>query len=124
MTRAAGTSVVASDDLEAGMTLAEEVRDQQGRLLMPAGTALTDRHLRAFQLWGILSVRIRAAEAGAPDPSDPPLSAEELSLGEAIVRGRLRNTDAGHPLIAELIRLCTEREARRLARDEAHAQGV
>jgi hypothetical protein len=111
--------VVSVDDLEAGMLLAEEVRDQQGRLLIQAGTELTDRHLRAFQLWGILSVKVRAGDA-EPDPDDLPLSAEHLAAGEALVRGRLRDTEVSHPFMAELIRLCTEREARRLGQGGTH----
>ena len=116
---ARGTPQVSVDDLEPGMLLADEVRDQQGRLLMPAGTELTDRHLRAFQLWGILTVRIRAMNEG-PDPADPPLTPEQLSEGEGLVRARLRETDAAHPFIAELVRLCTGREARRLAQERQH----
>jgi hypothetical protein len=111
--------VVSVDDLEAGMLLADEVRDQQGRLLMPAGTELTDRHLRAFQLWGILNVRIRAGDA-EPDPDDIPLTPEQLARGEAVVRGRLRDDNATQPLMVELIRLCSEREGRRLVQGESH----
>ncbi len=114
MSRAPGMPIVAVDDLQAGMLLADEVRDQQGRLLMPAGTELTDRHLRAFQLWGIISVRIRAADAEAA-PAELPLTPEQLAQGEEVVRNRLRDDKAAHPLMAELIRLCTLREARRLA---------
>jgi hypothetical protein len=116
---ARGAPQVSVDDLEPGMLLAEEVRDQQGRLLVPAGAELTARHLRAFQLWGILTVRIRATNA-EPDPADLPLTPEQLSEGEALVRGRLRETDPAHPFIAELVRLCTVREARRLAQERQH----
>ncbi len=114
MSRAAGMPIVAVDDLQAGMMLAEEVRDQQGRLLMPSGTELTDRHLRAFQLWGIIGVRIRAGDAAA-EPAELPLTPEQLAQGEAVVLSRLRADNASHPLMAELIRICTQREARRLA---------
>jgi hypothetical protein len=105
------------DDLEAGMMLAEDVRDQQGRLLMPAATELTERHLRAFQLWGIMGVKIRrpgeeddSAELAVP----PALQAE----AEEIVRERLRHNNAGHPVIIELQRLCVARVGQRLARGQ------
>jgi hypothetical protein len=119
MTAGGGAVQVAVDDLEPGMLLAEEVRDQQGRLLMPAGTELTDRHLRACQLWGILGVRIRSANA-EPDPADLPVSAELLAEAETLVRDRLRGHDAAHPLTAELIRICSLRTARRLAQERRH----
>ena len=110
-------TMVPVEDLEAGMVLADEIRDQQGRLLMPAGTELTTRHLRAFQLWGILSVRITSGDTGA-EPAEPPLTPEELEAGRALVLARLRDTDPSHPFIAELVQLCTVREARRLAREQ------
>jgi hypothetical protein len=109
----AGAPLVNVDDLEVGMVLADEVRDQQGRLLMPAGTELTARHLRAFRLWGILGVRIQAKDQ-APVPVEPPLSPEQLEQGRAAVLDRLRETDPAHPLIAELVQYCAVREARRL----------
>jgi hypothetical protein len=110
-------TMVSVDDLEAGMVLADEIRDQQGRLLMPAGTELTARHLRAFQLWGIFSVRITSGDGGG-EPAEPPLTPEQLEAGRAVVVGRLRDTDPVHPFIAELVQLCTVREARRLAREQ------
>ncbi len=109
-------ATVAVDDLEAGMVLADEVRDQQGRLLMPSGTELTDRHLRAFQLWGIPSVRIRSG-GDAAEPAEAPISPAELAAARDLVLGRLRDNDPAHPFMAELVQLCSLREARRLSRE-------
>ncbi len=105
-------ALVPADDLAPGMVIAEEVRDQQGRLLVPAGTELTERHLRAFQLWGVRSVRVSGA--GGSDPV-PELTPAQLAEGEAIVRARFHLHDLRHPLIAELLRLAGRREAVRLA---------
>jgi hypothetical protein len=113
---AGGAPLVSVDDLEAGMMLAEEVRDQQGRLLMPAGTELTPRHLRAFRLWGILAVRTQAGDQDLV-PVEPPLSPEQLAQGRVAVLDRLRDSDPAHPLMAELVLFCAAREARRLARE-------
>lgn len=107
--QAAPTAV---DDLSAGMVIAEEVRDQQGRLLMPAGTELTERHLRAFQLWGIMAVRVRGAEG---EDDAPALTPDQLAEGEAIVRARFQLNDLAHPFIAQLLRMSAVREAERLA---------
>lgn len=104
---------VAVEDLEAGMVLADAVHDGQGRLLIQQETELTDRHLRAFQLWGIVSVKILAAAGAEPEP--PPISPEILARAEETVRARFRHNDLQHPLIAAVFRLCVMREARRLA---------
>jgi hypothetical protein len=106
---------VAVDDLEVGMILAEDVLDQQGRLLLPSGSDLTDRHLRAFQMMGILAVKVRGTGA---EPPEPVLSPEILAEAEARVRARLHNNDLEQPVIAEIYRFAVQREARRLAAGE------
>lgn len=117
--RPAVTAVVPVDALVAGMQLAEDVHDAQGRLLMPRGTELTDRHLRAFQLWGIFGVRIRGEEA-EDTGSRPAISATILAEAEAQVRHRLRHNQLDHPLIAELLASATLRLARRLQTEARH----
>lgn len=109
--------LVAVDDLEAGMLLAEDVRDQQGRLLMPAATELTERHLRAFQLWGIVGVKIRRPGED-PDTAAVSVPPELQAEAETIVRGRLRHNNPSHPVIAELQRICVARVGQRLARGQ------
>lgn len=112
-----GAGMVAVDDLEAGMLLAEDVRDQQGRLLMPAATELTERHLRAFQLWGILGVKIR--RPGDPEgPGELTVPPELRAEAELLVRDRLRHNDPQDPVIAELQRLCVARVGQQLARGQ------
>jgi hypothetical protein len=111
--------MVPVDDLHAGMVLSEDVHDAQGRLLMPRGTALTDRHLRAFRLWGILGVRIRGDEA-EDTGSRPAISATILAEAERQVRHRLRHNQLDQPLIAELLGAAILRLARRLQAEESH----
>ena len=104
------------DDLSPGMVLGENVQDGQGRLLMPAGTELTERHLRAFQLWGIMSVRVRGADG--EEPGAPEVSPEALTAARERVLPRFVRNDVQHPLIAALIESCTRREARQMAGGE------
>lgn len=106
-------TTVAVDDLQAGMILAESVHDSQGRLLIAQDTELTDRHLRAFQVWGILSVRVKGPEGEGSAPAG--LSADLLAAADAAIRPRFCHNDVEHPLIAELLRTAILREARRLA---------
>ena len=101
------------------MVLGEDVHDTQGRLLIPAGTELTARHLRAFQLYGRISVRIRGADA-EPEPS--PISPEELAAAEARILPRFRHNALSHPVVAALLRWCVTAEARQ-AQGEAGPHG-
>ncbi len=111
-----GRQAVGVDDLEAGMILAEDVHDQQGRLLLPSGSELTERHLRAFQMWGILTVKIRGA--GEEEPPELVISPEVLAAADAKVRERLRSQDLESPVIAEIFQFAVQREARLLAAGE------
>ncbi len=101
------------DDLAPGMILGENVHDGQGRLLMPADTELTERNLRAFQLWGIMAVRVRGAEGEGP--AVPEVSAEALAAARERVLPRFAHNDVHHPLIAMLVEVCAQREAMRMA---------
>lgn len=115
MTRAVGqrpaaTVLLAVEDLQPGIAVAEDVYDPQGRLLMSAGTELTERHLRACQLWGITRVRV-AAEGLPPEAEAAGPSPEQIARAELETRARFRNTDPAHPLVVELFRLCVLRAA-------------
>lgn len=95
------------------MILADDVHDTQGRLLVPRDTEMTERHLRAFQLWGVMSVRVRG-RGDESDDAPPPISPEALAEAEAYVRARFRRHDPDHPLIGALIATAVQRIARRL----------
>lgn len=114
--------LLAVDDLVPGIPVVEDVYDQQGRLLMSAGTELTERHLRACQLWGITMIRVRAeglpGEAVAAGPTP-----EQLAVAESEARQHFRNTDQTHPLVVELFRLCVSRAADRAAGRGTSANG-
>jgi len=116
MSRAAGTPV---DDLQPGMPVVEDVYDQQGRLLMSAGTELTERHLRACLLWGITGIRVQAE--GLPfDSGDRGPTLEQIAAAEVQTAHRFRHTDREHPVIRELYRLCLTRAADRAADPGPH----
>ena len=114
MTVARCSTCVDMMDLEVGMVLSEDVFDPQGRLLLPADTVLTERHLRAFQMWGLAMIRIRGEEEGQPEPAA--ITPERLIEAEERVRPRFRHNDLGGALVDELFRYCVGREARRAAR--------
>ncbi len=98
------------------MILAGDVHDQQGRLLLPGGSTLTSRHIRAFQMWGILTVKVRGT--GEEEPAESVLSPEILAAAEARVRERMHNNDLESPVIMEIVRFAVQREARLIAAGE------
>lgn len=53
-------------DLAPGMRVQTDVQDAHGRVLIEAGKALTQRHLRALKIWGIPAVQVEG-DGPAPD---------------------------------------------------------
>jgi hypothetical protein len=100
------------DKLTAGMRLAADVKDRGGRIILVAGSELTDKHLKIFRMWGITQADVRGtgtAKTTAPDSQvvDPELRLE----AELRVRELFFHTDMNHPAVAELIRLAVRRLA-------------
>lgn len=114
---------VSLDDIQAGMTLASDLQEPGGRLLLPARTVLTERHLRYFQMWGILDADIEGDQVQTgldqSHPADPALLAE----AEARIASLFRHTDTNHPVVSQVLRHCVTREVRRLTstRPAGHA---
>ena len=67
---------VSAANLKPGMVLAKGISTFRGQLLLPAGVALTERHLEKLSAWGI-------SEAEIEGQADPTLEELEASLAAA-----------------------------------------
>ncbi|HEC20225.1 MAG TPA: HDOD domain-containing protein, partial [Gammaproteobacteria bacterium] len=45
-------------DLKPGMVLAADAKHHSGRVLLAAGTELTEKHLKVFHTWGLTEADI------------------------------------------------------------------
>ena len=99
---------VAQSDLEPGMVVASDVRDPEGRLLVAADTALTEKLVSLICSWGIDAVEVREAGEGGVGSGASGLSKPE----EIRVRTRFRHTRMEHPLIEVLVDLAQSKQAR------------
>ena len=110
---------VSLDDLKPGMTLAADLQEPGGRLLLPAATVLTDRHLRYFQMWGVSEADIESGgtetAVGEAQQADPALVAE----AEATMASLFRHIDTKHPVVSQVLHHCVSREIRRLTAESA-----
>lgn len=77
-------------ELEAGMELASDVHDPNGRFLIGEGCVLSEKHLKALQAWGVLSVDIAGVE-GVESKLTRQVSPEILENVRAGVRARFRD---------------------------------
>ena len=71
-------------ELRAGMTLAAPVHDRSGRLLIPAGMTLQDKHLRVLRAWGVSEVRIQDGDPPATEPVPDAAEGTQPTAGERI----------------------------------------
>ena len=100
------------EELSMGAVVAQNVLDLSGRMLVPAGTVLTAKHLRAFKIWGVEKVTIASAEDSAePDRSVIPRDAdpEQLEKARAIAAERFRHAPTDLPAMSLLHDLCVSR---------------
>lgn len=97
------------------MTLAADLQEPGGRLLLPAATLLTDRHLRYFQMWGVSGAEIEGDDAHAAGVEAETIDPAILAEAEAHMTSHFRHTDTSHPIVSQVLRHCVAREARRLA---------
>lgn len=102
------------EDVQIGMVLESDVKDRNGRVLLGAGAALTEKHLKIFKMWGVTDADIRGVAkeevvARAVSRLDP----QVVNEIEAQMRDRFRHADMSHPFNDELFRILTIRFARR-----------
>lgn len=116
------------DGLQPGMKLARKVEDRQGRLLMAAGTELTDRHIRSLRLWGITAVDVEGDEPENTSKSEiaAPLSAETVETAKALTAKAFCHnmSHRNHPFIRQVTVIYFSRLVRQLQKDKTVADKV
>ena len=104
-------AIITIDNLEPGMQLKSNVSDRSGRLLLPAGNELTEKHLRIFRTWGVIEADIAGDDTGETVHifSGTDIDPAQLAEAEAVIAGLFVHNNPEHPAINELMRLCIER---------------
>ena len=100
--------------LKEGMVVAADVKNMDNMLLMPAGAALSAKHISILQAWGVGEIDVEAADniAAAADPIDqlPPEVASRLAAEIKSLFWKLDETD---PVQMEIFKLILHRRARK-----------
>ncbi len=102
------------NDLQLGMELDEPVRNLQGKVLFDAGSAITEKHVKALKAWGVTEVQIvdfSARDTALPGDvkDEEETEAKQGSMIEARVQDLFKMTDCEDPVIQELYRLALAR---------------
>ncbi len=102
--------IVRFAELAPDMVLDADVITDQGRLLLPTGTALTAQHLRVMRKWGIEQADIRGVTSD--DVTEDVMSRLEPAAVESIgsaVTALFRRSNVEHPAVRELMELTRRR---------------
>ena len=104
--------IINIDDVKKGMTLADDIKDYRGLVLLRVGTEMMEKHLRICKMWGITEADVEGVDsrdvaAQAAAAIDP----ERLQAAEAKAREAFCQTDLNHPMMQELFHLYTLRHA-------------
>ncbi len=99
------------DQVRPGMVLAADVFDRRGRLLMRPGNELTERHIDALRMWGVmfLEVSLNDDEPEVVEEMDP----AELAALEADLDDLFKNAGGPHPFLDRLREVAHARARKR-----------
>jgi len=89
-------------DLAVGMTLIADVCDPNGRFLLGEGCVLNEKHLKALNAWGVISVEINDEDMPVNKHSIE-ISPEIYNAIEEQVNQRFRHNDMSKPFVKELV---------------------
>lgn len=96
-------TILTTPHLRPGMTLAGDVRDMRGRLLLGQGELISDKHLKIFRTWGITEADVVTPEGDQERPLPPHAFEPELHVqAVAYARDKFAHNDLTHPFINEL----------------------
>ncbi len=107
-------ALVTGDQVRPGMVVATEVTDRRGRLLIAAGSELSERHVQALRMWGVTHLEVEGDgfEDDSPVDEDP----QVVAAAEQAVDAILKHNDPAHPFIAVLRKTAVKRQAEALSR--------
>jgi len=104
-------------DIRPGMTLESDVKDRNGRMLLKAGVALNEGHLRIFKIWGVTEADVLGVSRQAVDEeAQADIAPELLEVARLHAESRFRHNDQEHPAVRELMKLCIARKAQEAMR--------
>ena len=88
-----------------GMILAKDISDKNGRVLVPKGTKLGEKHLKAFKVWRILKIFVEQS-GSILDDIDP----QEVEKAKAKFEPLFKHTNLDHPLMTRVYEILVMHE--------------
>ena len=102
--------------IEPGMVLADDLKDQNGRFLLAKGVELSTKHLKIMKTWGVVEADIEGVseqEMGEKQTAD--IDPKILEKAEEIEKERFSLSDLEHEAVRQLMQICVLRRAKKLS---------
>lgn len=107
--------IINLDEIKQDMVLAEDLKGNNGRFLLAKGTVLTQKHLKVFKIWGVIEANIEGiSKENVEKDREIQIDPATIEKANNEVRKRFIHNDLEQPVVNELFRLCTIREAEKL----------
>jgi hypothetical protein len=117
---------VSLENLVPGMRLNKPVFNLHGVLLLKTCDVLTEKHLETLKAWGVREADVVLADGAEPDETtEPAVPPEVLEAVQAEAAYRFRRANPTEdPVMAEILRSVTRRQALRQAQGEARRRAA
>ena len=107
--------VINFEELRPEMVLKSDVVDQDGRILLHAGSTVNGNHIKIFRTRGITVVDVNDAANDYILPvKTKEISPEVIRKAEELIKARFLHEKSHHAFINELIRICISRKTQNL----------
>jgi len=86
------------DQAQPGMILAQPVSNTNGRVLLPAGCEISDKHIKAMKMWGIVDLCVKGGDENDNGQTHA-VSPEKLEAAKASLAEVFKHANTGTPIM-------------------------
>lgn len=110
-------ALISVEQAEVGMVLVADVTDLRGRLLIPAGKDLSERHVNALTIWGVTHIEVEGDGPEGQDDAPETVEPWAMAKAEEELEERFVLANRSHPVMKELMGICVKRRAVEVQRE-------
>lgn len=113
-------ALVPVEKAEVGMVLEENVSDRRGRLLMPAGRTLEEKHLDALPMWGVTHIQVEGDEPADQEEDGVEVAPWAMARAGEELGHLFQHANTNYPVMRILNALRLRRRATEIQREAGH----
>jgi hypothetical protein len=99
------------DQVQPGMVLEQPVTNANGRMLIPVGCELNEKHIKAMKMWGIPDVSVKGADEVKNDGTGG-IDPQKIEAAKTALVDTFHHTNQDLPAMQEIYKLAVIQYAR------------